>query len=68
MAVSQALNGFIRDPRMWADECRTRAGSEPDPEARAVFTQLAEEFDAAASEIEGLIGAFEAVVGRRKVA
>jgi hypothetical protein len=68
MGDQQSASGFIRDPRAWAEDCRARVASEPDPEVKAALLQLAEEFDAAASEIEGLITAFEVVSTRKDAA
>ena len=60
------IKGFIRDPLDWAADCRARALMDIEPEAQAAFNQLAEEFQSAASEIEGLIGAVEALCKREK--
>jgi len=54
-----------RDPRDWARDCRARAGLETDPEARSAFNQLAEEFEALAIEIEGLVNTFDVLVARK---
>jgi hypothetical protein len=68
MGDQQSASGFIRDPRAWRRIAAQRVASKPDPEAKAALLQLAEEFDAAASEIEGLITAFEVVSTRKDAA
>jgi hypothetical protein len=61
MSKMTIIKGFIRDPLEWAADCQLRACATSDPEARAAFSQLAEEFASAASEIDGLIGTVEAL-------
>ena len=57
-----------RDPLTWAADCSSRARSESDPQARDAYTQLADEFESVAAEIEGLIGTFEALAKRKQPA
>jgi hypothetical protein len=66
MDATDTVKGFIRNPREWAADCEAQVGFDIEPEARAAFQQLAEEFEAAASEIDGLIAAFEALSKRRR--
>jgi hypothetical protein len=51
----------------WISACLEKADRDPQPEAKAAFRQLAEEFQLLTEEIEGLISTFEAL-SRRKVA
>jgi hypothetical protein len=44
--------------------CDPAAERETDPEAKAAFLQLAEEFQGLTQEIEGLISSCDAVIGR----
>jgi hypothetical protein len=66
MIATVTERNTIRDPREWAENCRARAELETDPEARSAFNQLAEEFEAVATEIEGLVNTFDVLVDRRK--
>jgi hypothetical protein len=60
-----AKEGEVQDPLVWADDCLARANVEVDPEAKAAFVQLAEEFRAVAAEIEGLVSTYDALVVRK---
>jgi hypothetical protein len=60
-----AKEGKVQDPLVWADDCLARANVEVDPEAKAAFVQLAEEFRAVAAEIEGLVSTYDALVVRK---
>lgn len=64
VATTQDL---VWDPLVWAADCRAQARSVSEPQARAAFIQLAEEFEVAATEIAGLIATVEAL-GRHKKA
>jgi hypothetical protein len=66
MDFTEASNGFVRDPLAWAADCFIRANSEDDPEARDAYEQLAQEFQSAWAEIEGLVGTFEALNHRKQ--
>jgi hypothetical protein len=66
MAKIDTPKGLIRDPLEWAADCQARAAFDIEVEAQDAFKQLAEEFEAAASEIEGLVSTFQALL-RRKV-
>jgi hypothetical protein len=66
MTDTDTTKGFIRDPLDWAAECQAQATLGNEPEAREAFKQLAEEFQNASSEIEGLISTVEALFRRRK--
>lgn len=48
-----------------ATACLAAADQETDPEAKAAFLQLAEEFKCLTQEIEGLIRTCEALTSRR---
>jgi hypothetical protein len=48
-----------------ATACLAAAERETDPEAKAAFLQLAEEFQSLAQEIGGLIGTYDALINRR---
>lgn len=52
------------NPLAWAQRCRSRAMTEVNAEARAALIQMAEEFEFIATEIEGLVSGFEALVKR----
>jgi hypothetical protein len=67
MGRDDILKGHIRDPRLWAGDCRTQAQFAVEPEARAAFIQLAEEFESISSEIDGLVGSYEAMVRRKTI-
>lgn len=58
---------LIRDPLAWAADCEARAKCDIERAAQDAFRQLAEEFQAAAAEIEGLISTFEALIRRTKL-
>jgi hypothetical protein len=60
-----AGDDLIRDPRVWAADCRIQANFATEPEAQAAFVQLAEEFEFASSEIDGLVNTYEALVRRK---
>ena len=47
-----------------ATACLAAADQETDPEAKAAFLQLAEEFKCLAQEIEGLISTYDALKRR----
>ncbi len=49
----------------WAATCRSAAESESDTVARTAYQELATEFEAVVTEIEGLVEAFEALQARR---
>jgi hypothetical protein len=66
MAEIDTTKGFIRDPLRWAADCQALAVLDIEVEAQDAFKQLAEEFEATASEIEGLVSTFQALL-RRKV-
>ena len=65
MAEMDTTKGLIRDPLEWAADCQARAAFDTEMEAQDAFKQLAEEFEAAASEIEGLISTFQALLSRK---
>jgi hypothetical protein len=60
-----AVENLAWNPLAWAADCRAQAHFDAEPEARAAFIQLAEEFEGTAAEIVGLIAAVEAL-GRHK--
>ena len=66
MAILEAPKDYVRDPMAWAADCWLQATHDRDPQAQAAFTQLAAEFEAIATEIEGLISTFDALTSRRK--
>jgi hypothetical protein len=49
----------------WAEKCRSAADGEDDPEAKQAYQELAREFEAVVTEIDGLLEAFEAIQARR---
>lgn len=51
-----------RDPLAWAADCRSHSQSVTEPEAKAAFVQLAEEFEAISAETEGLIDTVTALL------
>lgn len=61
-----SIKDCIRDPLAWAADCEAQLEFDIEPEAKAAFRQSATEFQAAALEIEGLVGAFEAVIKRKQ--
>jgi hypothetical protein len=61
-----ASNGSVRDPLAWAADCSAHASSEDEPEARDAYEQLAQEFESAWAELEGLVGTFEALIQRKR--
>jgi hypothetical protein len=65
MSVVDA-NGYRRNLREWAADCQARAGFDIEPEAQDAFRQMAEEFEFAASEIDGLVSTFEALIKRKR--
>jgi hypothetical protein len=67
MIDMQDLKDLIRDPLAWAADCEAQVRFDIEPDAQAAFRQLAEEFEAAALEIEGLVTAFEAVSKRNRL-
>jgi hypothetical protein len=66
MDFAEASNGSVRDPLAWAANCSVHANSEDDPEARDAYKQLAQEFQSAWAEMEGLVGTFEALTQRKQ--
>jgi hypothetical protein len=66
MDLLETTNGYERDLLAWAVDCSTRASTETEPEARAAYAQLAEEFESVSAEIEGLISTFEALARRKR--
>lgn len=64
--MSDSTTAWVRDPLAWAEDCRTQANMAAEPEAEAAFRQLAEEFENAASEIDGLVSGYEALLRRRR--
>jgi hypothetical protein len=66
MDFGEASNGSVRDPLAWAADCSARASSENEPEARDAYEQLAQEFQSAWAELEGLVGTFEALTQRKR--
>jgi hypothetical protein len=58
---------LIRNPREWAADCRSQAESDIEVEAKDAFKHLAKEFEAAATEIDGLVSTFEALARRWKL-
>ena len=64
MDILEAPKEFVRDPMAWAADCWLQASQDMEPEAQAAFAQLASEFEAIATEIEGLISTFEALTSR----
>lgn len=56
---------LIRDPLAWAADCEAQAKRDIEQAAQDAFKQLAEEFQAAAAEIEGLVSTFEALIRRK---
>ena len=48
-----------------ATACLAAADRETDPEAKAAFLQLAEEFQGLAQETEGLISTYDAKISQR---
>jgi hypothetical protein len=66
MDFSEETTGFVRNPLVWAADCCKLAVSETEPEARDAYTQLAEEFAGVWTEMEGLIGTFEALSTRKR--
>jgi hypothetical protein len=67
MGRDDTLKDHIRDPRLWAADCRMQAHFAAEPEARDAFMQLAEEFESVSSEIDGLVGSYEAMLRRRTI-
>ena len=61
MNERDALKNFVWNPLAWAADCRAQARFRTEPEAQAAFLQLAEEFEATANEIVGLIATVEAL-------
>jgi hypothetical protein len=61
MNERDALKNFVWNPLAWAADCRAQARFKTEPEAQAAFLQLAEEFEATANEIVGLIATVEAL-------
>jgi hypothetical protein len=55
---------LIRNPLEWAADCRAQAESLKEVEAKDSFKHLAQEFEATATEIDGLISSFEALARR----
>jgi len=66
MDFPEITTGFVRNPLVWAADCCQRAICESEPQARDAYTQLAEEFTLVWSEMEGLIGTFEALSKRKR--
>jgi ferric-dicitrate binding protein FerR (iron transport regulator) len=60
--------GIASELVRWAAECRSAANSEADANARAAYTELATEFEAVGTEIEGLLASLEALQARRGTA
>lgn len=58
---------LVRAPGDWAEECRGYAAKEADPEAKAAYQQIATEFEAVDSEIEGLLAALDALNARHNL-
>ncbi len=65
MAEMSTTRGLIRDPLRWAADCQALAAFDIEVEAQDAFKQLAEEFEATASEIEGLVCTFQAMLSRK---
>lgn len=51
----------------WSAKCLQQAQTETDPDAQAAFVQLADEFLAIETELEGLTATFEAVSYRKRI-
>jgi hypothetical protein len=68
MNERDALKNFVWNPLAWAADCRAQARFKTGPEAQAAFLQLAEEFEATANEIVGLIATVEALSRRKRSA
>ena len=66
MDLLDLSDDFVRNPLVWAADCCTHASCETEPEARDAYAQLAEEFASVWSEMEGLIGTFEALTRRKR--
>ncbi len=66
MSLSERSDHLVRDPLAWAADCSAYASNETEPEARAAYAQLAEEFESVSAEIEGLISTFEALTARKR--
>lgn len=60
-----AAENWIRDPLAWAVDCRAQAKLAVETELKDALLQLAEEFDNTASEIDGLVSGYEALVRRK---
>jgi hypothetical protein len=65
MEEVNAAENLIRDPLAWAADCEAQAKRDIEQAAQDAFRQLAEEFRAAATEIEGLVSTFEALIRRK---
>lgn len=65
LPMNDSITAWVRDPLAWAADCRAQADMTLDPEAQAAFRQLATEFEDAASEIDGLVSGYEALLRRR---
>jgi hypothetical protein len=65
MEEVNAAETLIRDPLAWAADCEAQAKCDSEQAAQDAFRQLAEEFQAAAAEIEGLVSTFEALIRRK---
>jgi ferric-dicitrate binding protein FerR (iron transport regulator) len=66
MKFVEKSDGSVRDPLAWAADCSAQASSEDEPEARDAYEQLAQEFESAWAEMEGLVGTFEALSQRKR--
>ena len=66
MKILQSDSYLIQGPLAWAADSRACANCEHDPEAKAAFEQVADEFEAASAEIEGLVDTFKALVTRKR--
>jgi hypothetical protein len=55
---------LIRNPCEWAADCRAQAESDIEVEAKDAFKHLAKDFEAAATEIDGLVTTFESLARR----
>jgi hypothetical protein len=65
MQEVNVAENVIRDPLAWAADCEVQAKRDIEQAAQDAFRQLAEEFQAAAAEIEGLVSTFEALIRRK---
>lgn len=64
LLVSESTSDWARNPRAWAADCRAQAEMAVEADAQAAFRQLADEFEDAASEIDGLVSGYEALLRR----